>query len=140
MITHVPAVGLARQPGGQFDQIGAAHMQHGRHQNRQLIPLRLALLWQPLRQLRFDAFRPNHDPVHLCHGTIPRQSELGIVASHPASTRHNKKLMDGEVTFPISVQRIDISEISYTCAAADVPITGYSHAGIWPLATACLTD
>jgi hypothetical protein len=66
------------------------------HQNRQLIPLRLALLWQPLRQLRFDAFRPNHDAVHLGHGAIPHQSELGIVASHPASTGHNKKLMDGE--------------------------------------------
>jgi hypothetical protein len=89
LITHVPAVGLARQPSGQFDQIGAAHMQHGRHQNRQLIPLRLALLWQPLRQFRFDAFRPNHDAVHLGHGAIPRQSELGIVASHPASTRQS---------------------------------------------------
>ena len=87
LISHIPAIGFPRQPGGQFDQIGAAHMQHGRHQNRQLIPLRFALLWQPLRQLRFDAFRPNHDPVHLCHGVIPCQSELRIVASHLASTR-----------------------------------------------------
>jgi hypothetical protein len=43
------------------------------------------------------------------------------------------------VTFPISVQHFDISGISHTCAAADVPITGYSHAGIRPLSTACLT-
>ena len=34
------------------------------------------------------------------------------------------------VTFSTLVQRADISEISHTCAAADVPITGYSHAGI----------
>src|SRR6185503_13786245 len=32
-------------------QIGAAHMQHGRDQNRQLVPLRLALPRQPLGQL-----------------------------------------------------------------------------------------
>jgi len=73
-------------------------MQHGRHQNRQLILLRLALPRQPLRQLRFDAFRPNHDPVRLCHGAIPRQSERGSVASHRPQpvNHHNRKLMDGE--------------------------------------------
>ena len=31
LISHVPAIGFPRQPGGQFDQIGAAHMQHGRY-------------------------------------------------------------------------------------------------------------
>jgi len=43
LITHVPAIGLARQPSRQLDQIGAAHVQHGRHQHRQLVALRLAL-------------------------------------------------------------------------------------------------
>ena len=87
LISHIPAIGLARKPGRQFDQIGAAHMQHGRDQNRQLVPLRLALPGQPLGQLRFDPFRPNRDPVPLRHGTIPRQSHHGIGASYPAATR-----------------------------------------------------
>jgi hypothetical protein len=30
LIAHVPARGLARQAGRQLDQVGAAHMQHGR--------------------------------------------------------------------------------------------------------------
>jgi hypothetical protein len=29
LISHVPAFGFSPQPGGQFDQVGAAHMQHG---------------------------------------------------------------------------------------------------------------
>jgi hypothetical protein len=54
LIADVPAIGLARQAGRQLDQIGAAHMQHGRDQHRQLVPLRLALPRQPLGQLLPD--------------------------------------------------------------------------------------
>jgi hypothetical protein len=86
LITHVPAIGRARQPSRQRHQIGAAHMQHGGDHNRQLGALRLALPRQPLGQLRLDPFRPNRDPVDLCHSAIPRQNERGIGASHPAST------------------------------------------------------
>ena len=73
-------------------------MQHGGDQNRQLIPLRLALSRQPLCQLRPDPLRPNGDPVPLCHSAIPRQSERGIVITPGLnlSTHHDRKLMDGE--------------------------------------------
>jgi hypothetical protein len=46
-------------------------MQHGRHQSRQLVPLRFALLWQPLGQLRPDPLRSDDDSIHRCHGATP---------------------------------------------------------------------
>src|SRR4051794_4199255 len=74
-------------------------MPHGRYQNRQLVPLRLALPRQPLGQLRLNPFRPNRDPVDLCHRSIPCRKPHGIGASHSfsPSTYHHGKLMDGEV-------------------------------------------
>ena len=99
LISHIPAIGLPGQPGRQLHQIGAAHVQHGSDQNRQLVALRLALPRQPLGQLCLDSFRPNRDPVRLCHDAIPRQNEGGIVASHLVATRqshHREKLIDGE--------------------------------------------
>jgi hypothetical protein len=63
-------------------------MQHGRHENRQLVPLRLALPRQPLSQLRLDPFRPNRDPVPLCHDMIPSWNEREV-ASHRALTRQS---------------------------------------------------
>jgi hypothetical protein len=86
LIAHVPARRRARQAGRQLNQVSAAHMQHGRDQHRQLVPLRLALPRQPLPQFRLDPFRPNDDPVPLCHRSIPRRKPHGLVASHPAST------------------------------------------------------
>ena len=38
LISHIPAIGRTRQPGGHFDQIGAAHMQHGRYRYRRTCP------------------------------------------------------------------------------------------------------
>src|SRR4051794_17413340 len=75
-------------------------MQHGRYQNRQLVPLRLTLPRQPLGQLRLNPFRPNRDPVDLCHRSIPCRKPHGIVCITPSfspSTYHRGKLMDGKV-------------------------------------------
>src|SRR6476659_7823177 len=86
-------------------------MQHGRHQNRQLVPLRLALPRQPLGQLRLNPFRPNRDPVDLSHRSIPCRKLHGIVCITPSfspSTYHRGKLMDGEEPWPHRVDGADL--------------------------------
>src|SRR3954465_7924684 len=57
-------------------------MQHGRYQNRQLVPRRLTLPRQPLGQLRLNPFRPTRDHVDLCHRSIPCRKPHGSGASH----------------------------------------------------------
>src|SRR4051794_26763222 len=74
-------------------------MQHGRDQNRQLVPLRLTLPRQPLGQLRLNPFRPNRDPIDLCHRSIPCRKPHGIVCittSFSPSTYPRRKLIEGK--------------------------------------------
>jgi hypothetical protein len=52
LVAHVGAVGLPRQPGGQVHQVGAAHVQHRRHQKSQLRSLGLTLFRQAALEFR----------------------------------------------------------------------------------------
>jgi len=72
----------ARQSPRQFHQIGAANMQHGCDQQRQLVPLRFALPRQALVQVSLDPFRSNGDPARSNHLSIPLQKRSGNLASY----------------------------------------------------------
>ena len=64
LVSHVDPLRRARQSGRQRHQVGAALAQHGRDQQRQVLPLRLALPRQAVVQHRADT--PGHvlDPTH----------------------------------------------------------------------------
>jgi hypothetical protein len=66
----------------------------------------------------------------LCHGAIPRQSELRIVASRQASTRHNKKLMGGEGPEGGPTHRFS-AHCSNTTAVSKPPIMRAICAALW---------
>jgi hypothetical protein len=64
LVAHVRAVGRQRQTGRQIHQVGAAHIQHRRDQQRQLAALGLALMRQPMPEFRADAVRDRSDTIH----------------------------------------------------------------------------
>jgi hypothetical protein len=86
-----------------------------------------ALTDKPLNadaQLCLRHSRPNMTIAFITSGL-----DLGIDIFHAEIGAHGFPMPNFLlVTFPKSAQHIDISQISHTCAAADVPITGYSHA------------
>ena len=90
LVAHIPAIRPAWQPRCEFHQIGAANMQHGGDQKRQLVTLRLALPRQPLLQFGVDPLRPNGDPACPHHLPIPLQKRGGILESHTNSSRQQQ--------------------------------------------------
>jgi exopolyphosphatase/pppGpp-phosphohydrolase len=64
LIAHVDPLRRPRQRGGQLHQVGAAHVQHRHHQQRQRLTLGLALPGQSTPQFLADAFRQQFDPAH----------------------------------------------------------------------------
>lgn len=58
LIAHVRAFGRQRQARGQFDQIGAPHVQHRRHQQSQIAALGHSLAGKLALQFGRDPFRP----------------------------------------------------------------------------------
>ena len=79
LVTHVRPVGGARQPSPS-----AAHVQHRRHQQRQLLPLRLTLAGEPSLEVRADAVCY---PGEAVHNTGPGSAEGEILESHADSSR-----------------------------------------------------
>src|SRR4051812_45074803 len=84
LVAHVRPVGGARQPGRQVHQVRAAHVQHRRHQQRQLLPLRLTLAGEPSLEVRADAVCY---PGEAVHNTGPGSAEGEILESHADSSR-----------------------------------------------------
>jgi hypothetical protein len=89
---------------------GTTNVQHGRHQQGQLVRLRFALPRQALLQVSLDPFRPNGDPARSNHRSIPLQKRRGVLESHTASRRrpNTAKLMDGELSkLTIAITKIN---------------------------------
>jgi hypothetical protein len=99
LVAHVGAVGVKGQPRSQIHQVSAAHVEHGRDQERQLRPLRLALLRQPAPQFRTDALR---DFLDAGHHVFPGSAKGEILESHTDATRQqpSPKLIDGKAGTP----------------------------------------
>ena len=64
LIAHVEPLGLARQRGGKFVQVDAAHLQRRRDQQGQAFALLLVLPRQPRQKLGADARRNPSNPTH----------------------------------------------------------------------------
>src|SRR3954454_11304152 len=84
---HVRAVRLKRQPGRQVHQVGAAHVQHRRDQQRQLRPL--TLLRQATLEFRTEALRDFLDAVH---HVVPGSAKGGTLEPHTNSSRQQPSL------------------------------------------------
>lgn len=63
LVAHIGAVRLPRQPGSQIHQVGAAHVEQGRHQQRQALPLLLVLPGQTPAHVLVDRRRDHRDPT-----------------------------------------------------------------------------
>src|SRR3954451_20274219 len=74
----------ACQPGGQVHQVRAAHVEHRRNQKRQLRPLCLTLVRQPILEFRTDAVRNFLDAGH---DVFPGSAKGGVLESHIDSSR-----------------------------------------------------
>jgi hypothetical protein len=64
LVAAVQPLGRARQARRHIHQVGAAHLKHRRHQQRQLAPLRLTLARQALLHVRRDGLGQLLDPTH----------------------------------------------------------------------------
>jgi hypothetical protein len=95
LVAHVRAVRLKRQAGRQVHQVGAAHVQHRRDQQRQLRPLGLALLRQATLEFRTEALRDFLDAVHHGFQGPPKAEPLNHTPI-PHVNSLPSKLIDGK--------------------------------------------
>src|SRR4051794_31097520 len=79
-------LGRPRQARRHVHQVGAAHLKHRRHQQRQLAPLRLTLARQALLHVRRDGLGQLLDPTH------SRRS------AHPGALNHTPSLLATKLT------------------------------------------
>jgi hypothetical protein len=96
LVAHVRAVRLKRQAGRQVHQVGAAHVQHRRDQQRQLRPLGLALLRQATLEFRTEALRDFLDAVHHGFQGPPKAEPLNHTPI-PHVNSLPSKLIDGKL-------------------------------------------
>src|SRR4051812_37885011 len=86
LVAAVQPLGRARQARRHIHQVGAAHLKHRRHQQRQLSPLRLTLARQALLHVRRDGLGQLLDPTH------SRRS------AHPGALNHTPSLLATKLT------------------------------------------
>src|SRR4051812_47277602 len=86
LVAAVQPLGRARQARRHIHQVGAAHLKHRRHQQRQLTPLRLTLARQALLAVRRDGLGQLLDPTH------SRRS------AHPGALNHTPSLFATKLT------------------------------------------
>ncbi len=76
LVAHDELLGSTRQRRRQIHQIGAPHVQHRRHQKRQLLALRLALTRKPRLQIRRNRLGQMLDPTHSNNSALIRAESL----------------------------------------------------------------
>jgi hypothetical protein len=99
LIAHVDAVGVAGQTRGQVHPIGTAHIQHRRHQQRQIGPLGLPLLGQKSAKFLGYPFSQASDAVH-DPNPLKIGRTLSITRRFRTSIGLRRNLMDGEACHP----------------------------------------